>query len=196
MTEFVRIILAKGDTNWIEILIPVIFVIVYVFSGIIRAVSNKQEDKGDEVRKSIQPSGGRRVGVQERPGVRGRPERVVERERVGAAQQRQRDERGAVGGRKQGILEMIVESAMAKASAPPRVPPKPQGRRQIKVDSAKAVVKPAVAAKKYLAEEKAKPAVKAPAAFASLSHLGERDNLRMAIVYAEILGKPVGLRDM
>ena len=47
-----------------------------------------------------------------------------------------------------------------------------------------------------MAEEKAKPVVKAPAAFASLSHLGEKDNLRMAIVYAEILGKPVGLRDM
>ncbi len=193
MTEFVRIILAKGDSNWIEILIPVIFVIVYVISGIARAVSNKQQDKGDEVRKSIQPSGGRPAGVQERPGVRGRPERVVERERAGAIQ---RDERGAVGDRKQGVLEMIVESAMAKASAPPRVPPKPQVRRQTKVGGGKAVVKPAVAAKKYLAVEKAKPAVKAPAAFASLSHLGEKDNLRMAIVYAEILGKPVGLRDM
>jgi len=43
MTEFVRIILAEGDSNWIEILIPVIFVIVYVFSGIAKAVSNKQK---------------------------------------------------------------------------------------------------------------------------------------------------------
>ena len=45
MTEFVRIILAEGNTNWnwIEILIPVVFVIVYVFSGIAKAVSNKQK---------------------------------------------------------------------------------------------------------------------------------------------------------
>jgi len=187
MMEFVRIILAKGDTNWIEILIPVIFVIVYVISGIAKAMSNKQEEKGDKVRKSIQPSGGR-------PGVRGRPERVAERERAGAAPQR--DERGAGMGRKQGVLEMMVESAMAKASTPPRVGPKPQVRQRIKVGGGEGVHKPSVAAKKYLAEKKAEPAVKAPGAFASLSHLGEKDNLRMAIVYAEILGKPVGLRDM
>ena len=146
MTEFVRIILAAGDSNWIEYLIPVVFVIVYALSGIAKAVSNKQQEKGDEVRKSIQPSGGRPVGVQERPGVRGRPERVVERERAGDAAQR--DERAAIGGRKQGVLEMIVESAMAKASAPPRVQPKPQVRRRTKVDGGKATVKPAVAVKK------------------------------------------------
>jgi hypothetical protein len=194
MTEFVRIILAKGDTNWIEILIPVVFVIVYALSGIAKAMSNKQQEKGDKVRKSIQPSRGRPAGVQERPGVRGRPEGVVERERAGAAAPR--DERGAVGGRKQGVLELMVESAMAKASAPPRVPPKPPVTRRIKVGGGEAVHKPAVAVRKYSAEEKAEPAVKAPGAFASLRHLGEKDNLRMAIVYAEILGKPVGLRDM
>jgi hypothetical protein len=50
------------------------------------------------------------------------------------------------------------------------------------------------------------PKAKAPAApavavsqrpqFVSLEHLLQPDNLKMAIVYAEILGKPVGLRDM
>lgn len=36
----------------------------------------------------------------------------------------------------------------------------------------------------------------AASAFVSLGHLSRPDNLKMAIVYAEILGKPVGLRDI
>ena len=193
MKEFVRIILAEGDNSWIEYLIPVVFVIVYALSGIVKAVSNKQQDKGGgAAKKPIEPSRGRPGGVQGRPGVRGRSERTIKRERSGATQ---RDERGAVGSRKQGVLEILVESAMAKASAP-KVPSRPQGKRQTKVGGGKAAVKPVAVAKRKPAEKKAKPALKAPGAFASLSHLGERDNLRMAIVYAEILGKPVGLRDM
>ena len=63
-----------------------------------------------------------------------------------------------------------------------------KARRQ----KAKAAAKPA---KKKAPSAPAKP-VTAPAAFASLEHLSQPDNLKMAIVYAEILGQPVGLRDI
>lgn len=53
------------------------------------------------------------------------------------------------------------------------------------------------AARKALAKPTAPAeAVPASAAFASLGHLSQPDNLKMAIVYAEILGQPLGLRDM
>ena len=56
--------------------------------------------------------------------------------------------------------------------------------------------KPAAKAdKKKAAPAPAKPA-SPPPAFASLEHISQPDNLKMAIVYAEILGQPVGLRDI
>ena len=63
-----------------------------------------------------------------------------------------------------------------------------KARRQ----KAKAAAK---ADKKKAAPAPAKPA-SPPPAFASLEHISQPDNLKMAIVYAEILGQPVGLRDI
>jgi hypothetical protein len=65
--------------------------------------------------------------------------------------------------------------------------------RQDRMDKAQAT-----AARPPKAKEPAAPAaaVSKPAAFASLEHLLQQDNLKMAIVYAEILAQPVGLRDM
>ena len=45
-------------------------------------------------------------------------------------------------------------------------------------------------------EEVPEEAAETPISFASLTHLTNPDNLRMAIVYSEILGKPLALRDM
>jgi hypothetical protein len=56
----------------------------------------------------------------------------------------------------------------------------------------------ATAAKPVAAKATAVPAATAAQQpqFVSLEHLLQPDNLKMAIVYAEILGQPVGLRDM
>ena len=76
----------------------------------------------------------------------------------------------------------------------PKPIPKPVAARPRKVKRKPAAQ--AVKTYKKTVQEAESPPAGEKGQFASLNHLSDRENLRMAIVYSEILGKPLALREM
>ena len=103
------------------------------------------------------------------------------------------------------ILENVfepqkLERRSQRQARPSR--PRPAARRpeveQAAARQARKDLAYAKAAQPAVKKEPAAPAaaVSVPTIFVSLGHLSQPDNLKMAIVYAEILGQPISLRDM
>ena len=210
MIDFLETILAakKRGAGW---LVPVIFVAVYIISGIVKMKSAKREQQqgkaGQEQPKPRYKSledttTARRQGTTQ-PRTRQlpyakpaqQPRQVQPRsEPVGAG----RSDIGPAGQRPVRPLapqrrdELLLRPQRAVAAASPPVPARPVPQAAKPEPAPKVTIEQL---RKKTDQAQTQP-IPAQTPFASLSHLTETDNLRMAIVYPEILGKPLALREM
>ncbi len=199
MLDWLEIILAAKEKaprgGWFRILIPIIIVIVYAISGLLK-MKQQKKDQQEETDSSPRPGQAR---PRYKP-VEDRRDQPPQRQRPPAPQPRAKNlpyapqQQRLV--RKIQIPELVqaaeqkpIFTQAQRISAPAAGQPKPRpGPVAIKRQP---VRKPQPEPKPAPAET-----VEAKTPFASLAHLTEPQNLRMAIVYSEILGKPVALRDM
>jgi len=224
MTDLLEMILAarrKGGGGWVQLLIPIAFVVIYVISGLAKMKRGAQ-DEDIELEEREQPA----------PGQPGEFRYKVLDDT--AAAKRPAPPRSVQPRAKQ--LPYAKPSAQPTAQRPtprqsrpvapgpqPRVRPRPiQARREAKIQVPRPRPRPAPSAarprpKHKRAEPKPAPRVaqkprqpQKPAA-AAVSEppaeavrkrrtlrqdLSGSSNLQRAIIYSEILGKPLALRDM
>jgi hypothetical protein len=230
MTDLLQIILAKGDGGWVQLLIPIVVVVLYVVSGLAK-LKRGQEEEAFELEKRERPI----------PGVAGKlryksldkatdakrpaaPRSVQQRAQQlpyakpsaqPAAQRRQAPQRPPqptkprpvapgpqprarsrpVQARREGQIQVPrprTRPAPARAAA---ARPRPKHRH---VEPKPA---PKVAQKLRQPQKAAATTVKPPAEVALKprtlrTDLSGSSNLQRAIIYSEILGKPLALRDM
>ena len=218
MNGLLDILLAKnGDGgNWIEFLIPVIVVIAYAISGILKMRSNLDKEQLTEEQQTprYKPLDSQ-THDWERPAAEPAEPSAPE---ISPAQRRQ--------------VDTQIERKLAPAPAPARqpiptrprqrktldafletvAPPKPLNAMKAQVAAAqtrekrhraqaaqrqqtarKIKPKPAPRKAKVAAKKKTPPQ---PSPIGSLTErLAQPDEIRRAIIYAEILGKPIALRD-
>ena len=218
MNDILDILLAKNDDNgdWINILIPIIIVIVYAIGGILKMRSNLDKDKPTEDRQKprYKPLDGQSRSRQERAVEPAAPEispaqrRQVDRqiERKLAPEPAPRRQSTPTRPKQRKTLDAFLETV---------APPKPLVALQAQAAAAQTREKRLRAqhAQRQQAAKKikpkptprtARPAAKAkkkpPAQPSPIDSLTERlahpDEIRRAIIYAEILGKPIALRDI
>jgi len=215
MTDLLEMILAarrKGGGGWVQLLIPIAFVVIYVISGLAKMKRGAQ-DEDIELEEREQPA----------PGQPGEFRYKVLDDT--AAVKRPAPPRSVQPRAKQ--LPYAKPSAQPTAQRPtprqsrpvapgpqPRVRPRPiQARREAKIQvprprprpkHKRAEPKPAprVAQKPRQPQKPAAAAVSEPPAEAVRKRrtlrqdLSGSSNLQRAIIYSEILGKPLALRDM
>ncbi len=198
--------------EWIRVLIPIIIVIVYAISGILKMRSNldKEQPTEEQQKPRYKPLDDQRHGWERpsaepavpemSPGRRRQVDRQVERQLVPEPAPRSQPTPARPQQRRtlEAFLETIAPkpptAAPQRAAAPARqerlraqAAQRQQTARKIKAKAPPTKAK--VAAKK-----------KAPAEPSPISSLTERlaqpDEIRRAIIYAEILGKPIALRDI
>ncbi|MBE0537958.1 MAG: hypothetical protein IH624_20040 [Phycisphaerae bacterium] len=218
----------EGD--WIEIVIPVLIIIVYAISGIVKMRSNLKEQQKeaaheepryeplDEASSGWDRSGGE---VDEREAAR--LERLLEvkpmpqvapavtprhvpEETLQHAQPQQRRTLDAflATPAPKPLAERIAEArAKAEAQARPQAEsrvdgplwPRASERQQVaRTRKPKVPAPPASAAKAAVARPAEPAAARQPSP--ALDDLREMDNLRRAIIFSEILARPVAFRDM
>lgn len=199
--------------GWIRVLVPIIIVIVYAISGILRMRSNldKEQPTEEQQKPRYKPLDDQSRGWE-------RPSAEPSAPEMSPGERRQVDRQ--------------IERKLVPEPAPRRqpTPPRPQQRRTLEAFLETIAPKPPTAAKPQPAaaqareqrlraqaaqrqqtarkiKAKAPPAKakvpakkKAPAEPSPITSLTERlaqpDEIRRAIIYAEILGKPIALRDM
>ena len=233
MSDFLEMVLAarrKGDGGWIQLLIPIVFVVIYALSGIakLKKGTGDEESKlkerpslkdteGGKFRyKALDEAGARQRPVGPRPvppraktlpyakpGAPGTPrQRPTLREPL-PAQPRQpqpaarrpqptaQPRSARVPSRMRPQEPPVRPGPIRPAQAPPRPKPKP-----IKPKTAPRVVQKPRKPQKVAATE-VKPPAQIVRKRASLrADLSGSSNLQRAIIYSEILGKPLALRDM
>jgi hypothetical protein len=214
------------DDGWMQLLIPVIIVIVYAVGGILKMRSNmkeQQEDKGPEAKPRYKPlndtgwtsTARKEVAAPEMsPAQRRGADQRIERELAPSVRRQPQPARSPNVGRvtkpeERKTLENFLETVApkplavkiaeerAKAQARPK-PQQPQWPRSSKRRQAAQKRKPKVAPK---GAGKAAPVrLEAPELISPTLSLGEKlsqaAELRNAIIYSEIIGKPIALRDM
>jgi len=176
----------SGD--WIELLVPVIIVIVYAISGILRMRSTLEkelpaedeqepgyESFADLIRGRQAPSSEPAVPEMS-PARRRQIDRQIERKLVPESTPAGRP--GPTRPHQRRTLDTFLETAAPRS---PVVAPKP------------AVAAPA-RRRRLDVQTRQQPAQSPVGSLAE--RLAESDEIRRAIVYAEVLGKPVALRDM
>jgi len=216
MKDVLDILLAaKGDgENWINMLIPVVIVIVYAISGILRMRSNLDKEKPAEDRQKprYKPLDGQSRDWEQPAAEPATPEmppaqrRQVDRqiERKLAPEPAVRRQPTPTRPQQRRTLEAFLETvappkplAAAKAQAAAAQAREKRLRAQTaqrKQTAKKIKRKPAPAKAKVAAKKKPSPQ---PSPITSLAErLAQPDEIRRAIIYAEILGKPIALRDI
>ena len=213
------------DDGWMQLLIPVIIVIVYAVGGILKMRSNmkKQQDEEPEAKPRYKPlddtswtSTARKepAASEMSPAQRRGADRRIERELASPVRRQPQPVRSPNGGRvtrpeERKTLEAFLETAAPKplavkiaeerekAKARPK-PQQPQWPRSSKRRQAAQKRKPKVAPQAARKASPGKP--EAPELISPTLSLGEKlsqaAELRNAIIYSEIIGKPIALRDM
>ncbi len=218
MTDLLEMILAarrKGGGGWVQLLIPIVFVVIYVVSGLAKMKRGaRDEDIELEEEPSLRDTEGKlrykaldEAGARERPAAPrsvqprakqlpyAKPSARPAAQRPAPRQPRQPAELRPVQDRRQ-IQPQIQR---------PRPRPAPAARRHTrprpKPERAEPKPAPRVAQKPRLPQKPAAAAVKPPAEVVHKRRTLRQDlsgssNLQRAIIYSEILGKPLALRDM
>lgn len=201
----------RGD--WIRVLIPIIIVIVYAVSGILKMRSNldKEQPTEEQQKPRYKPLDDQSRGWEKpspepaasemSPGQRRQVDRRIERQLVPepAAPRQPAVARPQQRRTLEAFLETIAPKPPIAAKPQPAAAParerrlqaqtaqRQQAARKIKPKAPPPKVK--VAAKEEVSAE--------PSPISSLAErLAQPDEIRRAIIYAEILGKPIALRDM
>lgn len=205
MNIFFGLFILAGRDNepTFEWIVPVILVVVWIISGIGKLIAAaRQERKQREKQRSVPGQPEKKMRYKPIPDAsaprrreRAVPQNVpVERvretapaaERVKPKPKRQ----GTVASLKKAMQDAIEEAYAQQAR---RQAPKPVAKRPKKVQRqmTRKVPKPA----KPMAEEPVKKVEVKPQEGSVLRELLEKENIRKAIIYSEILGKPLALRE-
>lgn len=184
----------KGPGGWIRLL-PLVFVAVYVISGIVKAKSaegkdsDEDEDRGDRLRyKPLDSQQSRQI------------DREADQKRYMPLDLDEPEESSA---RQPSIAAQVMPERDKRLAYPVQPARRPIPQRQA-APTAKQVrprrpVKRKSEVQLKAQEEQKKPSPKTethrPAA-GLLDQLAGKDNLKRAILYSEILGKPIALRDI
>jgi len=197
MTNLLEIILAarkRSDGGWFQLLIPIIFVAVYVVSGLAKFRANKRDERDNRIegvgpaKPRYKPLGDTATGARPAsPGARNlsyakpaqqrepAPRKVVEAQPIKYHQRPAGPDRPG--------RSVVAKRAKAQRpepqSRPEVIPPMPTKKPSVKMRPG--TVEPL----------EAQPAI----SLASLADLTAGENLQTAIIYSEILGKPLALRD-
>ncbi len=198
--------------EWIRLLIPIIIVIAYAVSGILKMRSklDKEQPTEEQQKPRYKPLDGQsrnwerpdaEPAVPEMsPGQRRQVDRQIERKLVPqpAAPRQPAPARP----QQRRTLEAFLETIAPKPpiAAPQRAAaPAPQQRRRAEAarrQQAARKIKPKAPPPKAKVAAKEK-ATAQPSPIGSLTErLAQPDEIRRAIIYAEILGKPIALRDI
>jgi hypothetical protein len=224
MTDLLEMILAarrKGGGGWVQLLIPIAFVVVYVVSGLAKMKSGaRDEDIELEKRPSLRDTEGKlrykaldEAGARERPATPlsvqprakqlpyAKPSARPAAQRPAPRQPRQPAETRPAARRPQPTVQprpARVPSHLRPQVAPPVRPrsapatgrPRPKPKRDEPKTAPRVAQKPAAA---VVSEPPAEAVRKRRTLRQDLSG---SSNLQRAIIYSEILGKPLALRDM
>ncbi len=215
MNDLLDILLAKDDgRNWINMLIPIVIVIIYAVSGILKMRSNldKEQPTKEQQEPRYKPLDDQSRGWERpspepaapemSPGQRRQVDRQIERKlEPKPAPARQPT---AARPQQRRTLEAFLETIAPKppTAAKPQPPPAAQARHQRlraqtaqRQQTARKIKPKAPPPKAKVAARKNAPSQPSP--ITSLAErLAQPDEIRRAIIYAEILGKPIALRDM
>ncbi len=215
MNDLLDIVLARnrGGGNWIELLIPVVIVIVYAIAGILKMRSNLDKKQPTEDRQTprYKPLDDRSRGWEKpaaepaapemSPGQRRQVDRQIERKL--APQPTAPRQPAATRPKQRRTLEAFLETVAPKPLIAAKIQPAaaPSREKRLRAQAAQRQqaarkIKPKVPPKKAKVAAKEKT----PAQPSPIASIGERlaqpDEIRRAIIYAEILGKPIALRDI
>lgn len=191
-------ILAAGDNGPnLEWIVPVILVVVWIISGIGKLIASARQDRIQREkqmgRSGMDESKMRYKPIQDSSAPQGRARAVpqivpVERVREtvpSAGRIKPEPKHGAIASLKKAMHDAMEE---AKSQAG-----KPAVRRTKKVQRATARKVPSKP--KPVAKEPVREVEVMPQEGSVLRELLERENIRKAIIYSEILGKPLAMRE-
>ena len=216
MNDLLDILLAAPKNvsgEWIRFLIPVIIVIVYAIVGILKMRSNLDKEQpteeqqkprykplDDQSRRWEQPSP-EPAAPEISPAQRRQVDRQIERQLVPGPGPRSQPTPARPQQRR--TLEAFLETVAPKPLIAPKPQPAAAPARQERLRAQAAQRQQAARKiKQKVPPPKAKVAAKekTPAQPSPIASIGERlaqaDEIRRAIIYAEILGKPIALRDI
>lgn len=198
-------ILAAGDDEPnLEWIVPVILVVVWIISGVGKLIAGARQDRiqrekraersgRDEskmrykpIQDSSAPQGRARAVPQNVPVERVR-DTMPSAERVKPEPKRQ----GTIASLKKAMHDAMEEAQMQQAK---RQVPKKAVRRPKKVQ--RATTRKAPATPKPMAKEPVREVEVMPQEGSVLRELLEKENIRKAIIYSEILGKPLAMREL
>lgn len=214
-----------SDSNLIEIVIFVAIAVVYALGGILKMRSGEKKSEKEHIQqtdetmtrrykplkptvetppKASQTSRRTLPYMKKTNQARAVPPQARRDTRI--RQQREQQPQRTVRPKAEEVIKKILKPIFEPQKPAERPQRQPRPSRPHRAAKRPQMQKPADAkARRDLAYAKAaktpkakKPAaaVSEPTIFVSLGHLSQPDNLKMAIVYAEILGQPIGLRDM
>ncbi len=212
MNDLFDIVLAAKDDgrSWINMLIPIVIVIVYAISGIVKMKSNVDKEQPtqeqqkprykplDEQGRGWERPAAEPTAPEMSPAQRRQVDRQIERKLAPEPARQPAPARP----QQRRTLEAFLETIAPK---PPTAAPQPaaaQARQQrlgaqaAQRQQTARKIKPKASPRKAKVATKKKPPAE-PSPIASLAErLAQPDEIRRAIIYAEILGKPIALRDM
>ncbi len=216
MNDLLDIVLAAPKNfsgEWIRLLVPIIIVIVYAISGILKMRSNldKEQPTEDRQKPRYKPLDGQSrswekpsaepAAPEMSPGQRRQVDRQIERKL--APQPTAPRQPVATRAQQRKTLDAFLETVAPKPLIAAKIQPAaaPSREKRLRAQAAQRQqaarkIKPKVPPKKAKVAAKEKT----PAQPSPIASIGERlaqpDEIRRAIIYAEILGKPIALRDM
>ncbi len=213
MNDLLDILLAAPKNvsgEWIRILIPIIIVIVYAISGILKMRSNLNKEQptedrqkprykplDDQSRAWERPAAEPAVPEMS-PAQRRQVDRQIERQLVPAATRQPTPARPQQRRTLEAFLETIAPKPPTAAPQPAAAPARQERLRAQAAQRQQTArkIKPKVPPPKAKVAARKKPPAQ-PSPITSLTErLAQPDEIRRAIIYAEILGKPIALRDM
>lgn len=190
MTDFLEIIIAAGKSksSWIDLLIPIVFFLIYGISKLIRSMAEKNEEQQYEERSANRPAQPKRYKPIEDKQQSQRPTRTFEQDTARPAQ-RPQPKKPTGQTRRAMNLPYNLQKTMYQQL------PKKIKRKTERVAKPIPAREPALPLKVQV-PEKEKPTVSKTQPAPKLRiDLTEKNNLRKAIIYSEILAKPLALRD-
>ena len=223
MTDLLEMILAarrKGGGGWVQLLIPIVFVVIYVISGLAKMKRGaSDEDIELEEEPSLRDTEGKlrykaldEAGARERPAA---PRSVQPRAKQlpyakpsaqpTAQRPAPRQPRPVAPGPQPRVRPRPVQAQREGQIQVPRLRPRPApaaGRPRPKHKRDEPKPAPRVAQKPRQPQKPAAAVVSEPPAEAVRKRrtlrqdLSGSSNLQRAIIYSEILGKPLALRDL
>ncbi|MEE8305878.1 MAG: hypothetical protein V3R81_01365 [Gammaproteobacteria bacterium] len=221
MNSLLDILLARkgdGNWNWVELLVPVIFVIVYAIGGILKMRSNLDKEKSTEEQQKprYKPLDGRKhsweqpssepAATEISPAQRRQVDRQIERKLAPEPAPTRQPARQPIPTRSKqrktldAFLETVAPpkplNAMKAQAAAAETRQKRLRAQNTQRQQAARKIKTKPAPRKAKVAAKKKPPSQPSPTDSLAERLAQADEIRRAIIYAEILGKPIALRDM